>query len=172
MPTDTVTVAELIDRLSPEGLQRMNEAMLPEVLDAVAEQARADAPQKRGYSSAKSIVSRIKPIVIRTGVWGVVRAGAPHSHWFEFGVKAHSLRPGSGRKKKRRGSSGVMKIWGRDDLLRRDAQHPGFGARPFLGPAPDKAHGEIDAIMEDSGEALFTNVRRWKRRTKRAKRSK
>lgn len=169
---EKVTLDDLMDRLTPEGVERMKEAMLEDVLDAVAEQAVKDAPKDRGESSSKSIVSRIKWQVEKTGEWGKVQARAPHSHLLEWGVDAHPLhlrKTKSGGLIRKRGGSKVLKIYGTGAILRAGAYHRGAGKQPFMEPAPDKAHSDIEQIMEGSGESFVSGKVHMRKRAHRRK---
>lgn len=149
----------------PEDTQR---AAMPEIVKITVTHVRAVAPQRRGLSSPKSIVSRIVGRTELDGERGVVAAKAPHSHLLEMGVRPHSLAPGSGKARvnKRRNPRRVMLIPGtgyRTGPLMQPAYwpwHPGLPARPFMQPGLTAAEGDIgDALAQAGREALAKRVR-------------
>lgn len=123
---------------------------LPAIVTAVKEQAKEEAPKKRGLSSKKSIVSRIGGKVRKPGIEGVVWSNAPHSHLIELGTKAHSLAGIKGKKKGK-----VMRIFGSGDILRRSAQHPGSRANPYMERAIPNANRQIEQILQKAGDKVL-----------------
>lgn len=135
----------------PQATQR---AAMPEMVKVTVTHVRAVAPQARGLASPKSIVSRIVGRTEADGARGVVQARAPHSHLLEYGIQAHSL---AGKRKKR---GHVMRIMGREDILRRGAWHPGIKARPFMQPGLAAAKDDIlDALAQAGRAALEQRAR-------------
>ena len=94
---------------------------------------------------------------MRQASGAAIRATAPHAHLLEFGVRAHSLAAGSGKRRKRRGKSGVMKIYGSADILRRGAWHPGFSARPFMQQGLDAAQDDIEGVLQREALKAFSS---------------
>lgn len=134
---------------------RIKKMALPEIVKEVAVRHIQDAaPKRRGLSSPKSIASRIKGTITVPFDEGVVKAGAPHSHLLEFGVRAHSLAG------KRRKKGHAMKIMGDPNILRRGAWHPGISARPFMQRGLDAAQDDIeDVLQREALRAFATEMR-------------
>jgi len=101
--------------------------VMPEVVKDLTEVAKEEAPKRRGTSSGKSIVSRIKGTVEAGGFVGHIRSLAPHSHLIEFGVNGHSLAP---KRKRKRNPNKVVLIPGTG--YRHGAMHRGHGKNPFM----------------------------------------
>jgi hypothetical protein len=144
---------------------RIKREALPLIVKIAAQHTADIAPKRRGFSSSKSIASRIKGVVDVPGEWGSVRATAPHSHLLELGVEAHSLAAGSGKKRRRRKKSGAMKIFGNPDIIRRGTPtfpwHPGFGARPFMQRGLDAAQDDIEGVLQrEALKAFSSDLRR------------
>jgi hypothetical protein len=140
---------------------RIKREALPDIVKVAALHVQDVAPKGRGFSSPKSIVSRIRGVVDMPGEWGSVRATAPHAHLLELGVNAHSLAAGSGKKRRRRKKSGVMTIYGSSEILRRGAWHPGFSARPFMQQGLDAAEDDIEGVLQrEALQAFASDMRR------------
>jgi hypothetical protein len=134
---------------------RIKKQALPEIVKEVAvRHIQAGAPKGRGLSSPKSIASRIKGTITVPFDEGVVKAGAPHSHLLEFGVRPHSLAG------KRRKKGHVMKIYGDSEFLRRDAWHPGISARPFMQQGLDAAQDDIEGVLQREALKAFVSETR------------
>lgn len=131
---------------------RIKRMALPEIVQKVAVRHIQDAaPKRRGLSSPKSIASRIKGTVTVQWEQGIVKAGAPHSHLLEFGVRPHSL---AGKKRKR---GHAMKIMGDPNIIRRGAWHPGISARPFMQKGLDAAQDDIEDVLQREALKAFSS---------------
>lgn len=136
---------------------RIKRMALPEIVKVAVLHTQDVAPKRRGLSHPKSIASRIRGVVSVKWEQGLVKATAPHSHLLELGVRPHSLA----RKRKRKGKSGVMTIYGNSDILRRGAWHPGVSARPFMQQGLDAAEDDIDGVLErEALKAFASDMRR------------
>lgn len=141
----TTTVEDVLERLSPEGVQRMKQEMLEDVLDVVTEAAAAAMPRRTGALAEKT---RYK--VVKTGEWGVVKPGKFYGKFIHEGTKAHELKP------KRRKKLRAMVIEG--EMYSR-ARHPGVTRTvKFFPLALEATRDTVEEIMEDSGETLFAKV--------------
>lgn len=130
---------------------RIKREALPLIVKIGARHTALIAPKRRGFSSSKSIASRIKGVVDVPGEWGTVRATAPHSHLLELGVRAHSL---AGKKRKK---GHAMRIFGNPDIIRRKAWHPGFSARPFMQRGLDAAEDDIEGVLQRETLQAFSS---------------
>jgi len=144
-------------KLVPREVMR---AAMPRIVKAVTAKAQDEAPRRRGFGSSKSIVSRIKGTVVQEGERGIVKALAPHSHLIHFGVKAHSLAPGTGKRRwnKKRNPHKVLKVFGDPGILRRSARHPGHGANPFLTRGLEKSDRDVDKILKSEGDKALAEA--------------
>jgi hypothetical protein len=130
----------------PAEIRRL---VMPEIVEKGAEIARKEAPKGRGSASSKSIVNRIRGLVDKSNpAVGFVRSYAPHSHLIEFGTKGHSLKGGSGKRKRNKaGWKRAMTINGSTDILRSNAWHPGSRANPYMQRTEEQLPGEVDQIL-------------------------
>lgn len=127
---------------------------MPRIVQRVTEQAQTEAPKWRGMTSPKSIVRRITGRVVSKGERGIVKAGAPHSHLMEYGVQPHSLAPGSGKRRKRRGFRAML-IYGDLEIMRRGAWHPGIKPNPFMERAVPNSQSDVNRILQQEGDRAF-----------------
>lgn len=129
---------------------------LPRIVKAGQALARQKAPKRRGLSSGKSLVSRIRGFVEKaTGEVGHIKSFAPHSHLIEFGTAAHSLRGGSGKSKRKRGR--VMLVYGDPGIIRAGGQHRGSAANPFMERTEEALPLIVDKELLAVGEAALAN---------------
>jgi hypothetical protein len=119
--------------------EQVQQAAMPRCVAIVLARAQRITPRRTG-----KLVRSLYGMVDRGGRRGVVAAKSPHAHLVHEGVQAHSLKP----KRKDRGSFLVIPTM-LGPLVRRSAQHPGYGGLPFLTDAAEQSRGEIDRALRE-----------------------
>ncbi len=146
---------ELSERLRVLPLEIQKQIMVGAVdagAQVIQREAERLAPKKRGFSSPKSLVSRIirrrKSDAEVSEVQVSILAKAPHAHLVHFGTAAHEIRA---KRKKVLADKAAGKIFGKT------VKHPGAKAQPFLSRAFEskkrEALDKIAAFMRDRLDA-------------------
>lgn len=125
--------------------ERVIRRAMPEIVAAVEQIAKDEAPERSGKLRAK-----IHGVVLRGGLEGAVQATARHAHLVHDGTAGHGIAP-KRAKHLRIPSSGRA-------LFRQSAAHPGAKANPFLDRARDKSQGEVEGLLQVAAEVELQAV--------------
>ena len=126
---------------------------LRRLADFVASEVRKAAPVGRTTSSAgpsggtlrRSIGTAARKAYQNQQARMVVGIDYRAFYWkfLEFGIKAHTIRAGKGK---------VLWFGGK---ARKQVNHPGFTARPFIRPTWDRIKGKLPKMFADDVSALL-----------------
>lgn len=121
----------------PESLVRR---AMPDIVRAVEEEARRQAPRRSGQLREK-----IHGVVLPGGLTGAVQATSRHAHLVHDGTAAHAITAAP---------KGHLSIPSGGHLyVRQSADHPGAKANPFLDRAADESQSEVEGLLKAAADA-------------------